>query len=139
MTREADMLAPLRRWLRKTNRIGHRTVEVSELGWLGRRVDFVTMTACGITSAYEMKLRDNSCGIEQAAKNAHSFARSYLVTATMPSAGNLALAREVGIGIIYLNASQTSILLAAPTRSVADDVKVRLQADIELARNLADV
>lgn len=137
--REVDMLEPLRHWLKKTNRIGYKTAEVREFQWLGRRIDFVTVTACGVTTAYEMKLRDNFCGIEQAAKNTHAFARSYLVTATMPSARNLALADNVGIGVLYLASEIISVLRLAPVRVVAEDITARLLAGVAVARNQSGV
>jgi len=139
MMREAEMLEPFRHWLRRTHRVGSETVEATELPWLGRRVDLATATGRGLTTAYEMKLRDNTCGIMQAAKNAHAFSRSYLVTATMPSASNLSLARDVGIGVIYLTPESVSVVMTAPIRTVHSDIRSRLLTGIKNARNSSRV
>ena len=81
--READMFDPFWCWLERTRRIRRDTLYARELHWVGRRIDLAILTASGALTAYEFKLNHNRRAIEQAAYNAHSFHRSYVVTATI--------------------------------------------------------
>lgn len=121
------MLAPLMLWLRKTNRIGTRTIVVQEFRWLHRRIDLATLSSAGLSTAYELKLRDTLAATEQALMNTHAFNRSYIVTATMPSRKNICLASQIGTGIIYWSPSRIETVLLAPVLPVAGDVRRRIR------------
>lgn len=110
---ERALLPPLVEWLRRRRRIRDDTVLVTELPWFGRRVDLASMTRSGITTAFELKLRDNGRALEQATFNTLSFDRSYVVTATMPKNGLLGHAAEVGVGVIVVSHGKVTLLLEA--------------------------
>jgi hypothetical protein len=120
--REVDMIPPLVAWLKQTRRIRHDSVVVEEFPWLGRRVDLATLTISGRLTAYETKVKQNSKAIEQAAKNAQAFERSYIVTGTTPLKGNLRLANCLGIGVLVLENGGIRTVLESPRVQQPDEV-----------------
>lgn len=124
---ERDLLDPLLRWLRQTRRVRSGTLCVEELHWMGRWVDFATLTASGSTTAYELKLRHNLRAIDQAAKNSYSFRRSYVVTATAPSTTNIELASHCGVGIIVVRHGRVVLQTTARPSDSNPDAAQRLR------------
>ena len=125
---ERALLAPLITWLRTSGRVRDDTVLVEEMPWFGRRVDLATLTRTRRTTAYELKLADNRRAIEQAAYNALSFDRSYVVTGTMPSPEITQLARDHGVGVIVITSRTAGpVFMVAPSHgSVGGTVRRRL-------------
>jgi hypothetical protein len=97
------MLVGLLEWLTASRRIGPITHVTLELPWRGRRVDLATVTGRGVTSAFELKREASLRVFEQALYNQLSFDRSYVVVPTSPSSGSLALAEELGVGLVQIN------------------------------------
>jgi hypothetical protein len=96
------------------------TSSVQELNWYGRRVDLATLTRSATACAFELKLRDNGRALEQAALNALSFDRSYVVTATPPTAKLLRRAEAVGVGVIHIGEGPAVAILLEATPSIRD-------------------
>lgn len=128
--RESDMLLPLRQWLRRTRRIRRGSLIAEELSWQGRRVDLATLTLSGSSTAYELKVANNLRAIEQAAKNAHAFGRSYIVTATVPSPSTRRTAEQVGIGILTFTGERIRTMVSAPLNKPPRCVSHRLRRAI---------
>ena len=51
---------PLLEWLKAKGWLREDTIVSRELPWMGRRVDLAILTRSGRTTAYELKIRDNS-------------------------------------------------------------------------------
>jgi len=107
---EGALLEPLVEWLRRRRWVREDTLLAPEFAWCGRYVDIAAMTRSGIATAFELKLRDNSRALEQAAANTLSFDRSYVVTATPPRNGLLGQAYEVGVGVILVSDGRVTLL-----------------------------
>lgn len=131
---EAALMAPLVQWLRNRRQIRESTLLIEEFPWHGRRVDLATITASGITASYELKLAHNRRAIEQSYLNGVAFDRSYLVTATRPSAGNLAQARALGLGVILVSPTTGSIELFLTPKRASVHPKMRAKLRSALAR-----
>jgi hypothetical protein len=97
---EDSMRVPLYAWLKATRMVGDSTRIFEEVRWFDRRVDCVTINGRRVTTAFELKLKDNVRAIEQASLNALAFDRSFVVTATPPGAALRDRARRSGVGII---------------------------------------
>ena len=139
---ERVLLSPLIAWLNKRGRIRADTVFVEELPWFGRRVDVATLTATRRATAYELKLGDNRRAIEQAAYNALSFDRSFVVTATMPTRELIELATDHAVGVIVISSpSAEPVLVLEPlSQPINGSVRQRLLAAIRShGTELADV
>lgn len=130
---EAELLAPLDRWLRDRRLIRDDSLVVRELPLHGRRVDLAVLTRSGRTTAYELKLRDNRRALEQGALNGVSFDRSFVVTASRPSPTTLEQAGALGIGVLLVSLSLDSvtILQRATTRQVHPVARQRLRSAIK--------
>jgi len=139
---ERVLLAPLIAWLSQRGRIRADTVYVEELAWFGRRIDLATLTTTRRATAYELKLADNRRAIEQAAYNALSFDRSYVVTGTMPTPELIELATVHAVGVIVIQSLSTEPVVVVDPRSqpVRSSVRKRLLATIRShGKELADV
>ena len=123
---ERSMEAPLLRFLAATGRIRHDTLIIHEFPWNGRRVDIVTRTTTGIISAYELKIGNVGRAIEQAAYNALSFDKSWIVVDRDVSAKNIELCSTLGVGIIVVEGIDARIQLAARAVRVNQESKRRL-------------
>ena len=137
--RESDMLLPLRQWLQRTGRIRRGSLIVEELSWQGRRVDVATLTRSGSSTAYELKIANNLRAIEQAAKNAHAFGRSYIVTATIPSPRTRRTAEQVGIGVLAFTGEKIRTIVRAPLNKPPRSVSHRLRRAITNKGRCLDV
>lgn len=137
--RESDMLLPLRQWLKRTRRIRPGSLIAEELSWQGRRVDLATLTLSGSSTAYELKIANNLRAIEQAAKNAHAFGRSYIVTATIPSPSTRRIAEQVGIGILAFSEDRIRTIVSAPLNTPPRSVSHRLRRAITNKGRCLDV
>lgn len=111
--REIHLEKPLLEWLERRRRIRSDTILVRELPWFGRRVDLVTLTTSGTVTAYELKLRDNKGALRQASYNRLAFDRSYVVTASIPSAKIQQRAKKAGIGIIVAAGNDHTVICKA--------------------------
>jgi hypothetical protein len=129
--REALLLGPLVEWLGKRRWIRHDTLLVTEFPWCGRYVDLAVLTKSAKATAFELKLRDNGRALEQAASNALSFDRSYVVTATNPKSGFLARAHEVGVGVILLGEGTLRVLKEAQIAPRSPLLRPRLLARLK--------
>lgn len=136
--READMFDPFWCWLERTRRIRRDTLYARELHWVGRRIDLAILTASGALTAYEFKLNHNRRAIEQAAYNAHSFHRSYVVTATTPSPRTLELAVTHGVGVLAFSAGKITVISAATVQQ-SSNASRRLRAVIQERGKIAYV
>jgi hypothetical protein len=130
---EARLLAPLLQWLKRMRRINDDTHVALELAWFGRRVDLATLTRTRRTVAYELKLGGLRRALEQASYNRLAFDRSYVVTDSVPRAGNLALAAEHGIGIIVIRGNEIQHLLESPVCPPAPELRGRLLRQLRSA------
>lgn len=132
---EADMLQPVLDWLLRRGSVGSQTAVATELSWSGRRVDLAICNSRGVTSSFELKLRDNSRALSQAMLNALAFDRSYIVTMTMPSQSTLDTAAGAGIGIVLVSddLAQSTIVLSPQVNRASERVRTRLRVAI-LAR-----
>ena len=106
---EYELLDPLIDFLRGSKRLSDDSDCIAEFYWGGRRIDFVTLTSSGRSTAYELKLSDNFRAVEQAAYNKFAFDRSYVVTATYPSEGVSEFASACGVGIIHISPRKVTI------------------------------
>ena len=113
-SQEIDLLDPLLAWLRGRGFVRDDSLVVSEFGWHGRRVDLAVLTRSGRATAFELKLRHNRRVLEQGALNAVTFDRSFVVTATRPSAVNLDHARALGVGVLLVSLEFESVSLLIP-------------------------
>ena len=111
---ESSLTKPLIEWLEQCRRIRDDSVLALELPWFGRRIDLVTLTSSGRTTAYELKLCNNRRALQQAKRNRQAFDRSYIVTATLPSPRNRQLAEDAGIGVILVSGGEHVVICAAP-------------------------
>ncbi|GAB3241557.1 hypothetical protein GCM10027535_55640 [Mycolicibacterium hippocampi] len=124
---ERRLEAPLMRFLATSGRIRHDTLIVHEFPWNGRRVDIVTRTVSGITSAYELKIGNVSRAIEQATYNALSFDKSWIVVAREVSPRNLDHCSKFGVGVLVVDESGVRIQLSGrPSRGGNTEAKRRL-------------
>ncbi len=137
--REARLVDPLLHWLRRTHRVSSDTRVAFELSWFGRRIDVATLTRTRRTVAYELKLGGLGRALEQAYYNRLSFDRSYVVTASMPRAENLALAAEYEIGLIVVRGGTVQHLLDSPLRRARPELRGRLLGQLRGAGSLGDV
>ena len=133
--REGEILLLLEKWLIKKRRIRGGTLIARELSWLGRRVDLATLTASGCLTAYEIKTRNNLRVIEQAARNAQSFQRSYIVTATPPSTQNRRLASALNVGVIAVADGEVRQMSSAPKLRQPPQLSRRLKEALETQVN----
>ena len=126
------MLEPLLQWLQRNRWIRQDSIVAPEFSWSGRRVDLATLTRSGVSSAYELKLSDTRRVLYQAALNAVSFDRSFIVTASQPSFDNLEQARLLGLGVLVMNrqAGRITTVLTPITQSVNVIARRRLQVQI---------
>jgi hypothetical protein len=108
-------------WLQAVGRIRANSVVATELPWFGRRVDVAVLSPSGRVVAFELKLRDLSRAIRQAAYNRLSFDRSYVVTPRRPSEAILSNAASLGVGLIVVSGDGVRILLESP-QELADPV-----------------
>lgn len=99
---EERMFRPCLDWLRHQGWAGAGQVLLREFPWHGRHVDIAALASCRTTLAIEMKVHDNRRGLDQAARNALAFDRSYLATTVRCSAALVEAAVEVGVGILHL-------------------------------------
>lgn len=131
---ELRLLPNLVDYLVKSGRIREGTVVAHELSWRGRRVDLATLTASGSLSAYELKIGNVGRVLEQAIYNAHSFDRSWVVVDRIPSARQITLAYEHGIGVLVVGTH--ACVIAHPVASkVHPIIRGRLTRQVELARH----
>lgn len=126
--REAEMLEPLRKWLKKIGWIRDDSVLVEEFPLMGRRVDLATLTSTGRSTAYELKLYKNLEAIVQATRNSFLFDRSFVVTATRPSYTTIETAKQLRIGILLLRNNQIEIVERAPRLKHSRVVSNRLNS-----------
>ena len=110
---ERRLEAPLMRFLATSGRIRHDTLIVHEFPWNGRRIDIVTRTVTGITSAYELKIGNVGRAIEQATYNALTFDKSWIVVAREVTPRNLDICTRFGVGILVVDDSGVRIQLSA--------------------------
>lgn len=139
MISESQMEEPFVNWLRQTRRVRYDSRILRQFSWLNRRIDIVTMTISGIVASYELKLHNNTVAIEQAAKNAHAFQRSYIVTMTKPSLRNRQLAATHGIGIIHMTDDRIMVLANAPWLRQPPNVLSRLRHQIRQKAPISNV
>ena len=132
---EALLLGPLVEWLGRRRWIRHDTLLVSEFPWFGRYVDLAVLTRSANATAFELKLRDNGRALEQAASNALSFDRSYVVTATNPKNGFLTRAHQVGVGVILVNQGTVRLLQEAKVTPRSPLLRPRLLAQLRKAES----
>ena len=135
-------MAPLLMWLRRLRRVRSDTLYVEELPWFGRRIDLATLTTTRTTTAYELKLADNRRAIEQAAYNALSFDRSFVVTGTRPSPATMYMAERHAVGIIVIRPEQSipHTVVHPVNQSVSGPVRKRLLTTLrDRGVELADV
>lgn len=124
---ERRLEAPLMRFLATSGRIRHDTLIIHEFPWNGRRIDIVTRTVTGITSAYELKIDNVGRVIEQATYNALSFDRSWIVVPREISRRNLELCSRFGVGVLVVADDGVRIQLSArSSRGGNPDAKRRL-------------
>lgn len=125
--REQALAEPLIRWLHQRGWIRHDSLVAEEVPWCGRRVDVATLNASRTARSFELKLTDNGRAIEQAAYNALSFDRSYIVTASYPRAANIDRAQAYGVGIIHVSpAGDVTMVSPAADRDVPAAARRRL-------------
>lgn len=110
---EARMLPSLTTWLERTGRLRQATGVAYELPWLGRRVDLALMTGRGVTTAFELKIGNIHRALEQAAYNRASFHRSWIVTGNRPGPDAVEWSRRLGVGILVVRGTETSIAVPA--------------------------
>jgi hypothetical protein len=129
---EAALLAPLVTWLASRRWIRFDSRLVTELPWNGRRVDVATLTRTGVSTAYELKLRDTRRALEQASLNGMSFDRSFVVTTSRTSPSNIDQAASLGIGLIHVRPTTGEIdLLLRPAQQVIEP-KVRSRLKVKM-------
>lgn len=107
------MLPDLRVWLEQTGRLRQATHLIYELPWLGRRVDLALINSRGTTTAFELKIGNIQRALEQATYNRSSFDRSWVVTGNYPQRNAIAWAERLGVGILYVRAGETTVVLPA--------------------------
>lgn len=127
---EAALLPYLIRWLVQTGRIRDRTRVAYELPWMGRRVDLAVLTGRGRASAFELKLGSLQRALEQAAYNASSFHRSWVVTGNLPRAEGLHWAEQAGVGIIVVQPPSVVLIRLPDHRTPHASVASRLRTTI---------
>lgn len=135
---EERLVNPLLEWLAQRRRVRRDTIILRELPWFGRRVDLVTLTCSGITTAYELKLNNNRRAIRQAGYNKLVFDRSYVVTLSEPTMENLKHARDVEVGFIVIRNDSVEVLQesrASPVRvtlrrQLLRTIKGRMEPDV---------
>ena len=131
ISQETAMLPVLLDWLRTSGRVREGSVIAEELPWFGRRVDLAVLTRSGVLLSFELKLQHNRRVIEQAARNALTFDRSYVVTGARPGVELIQLARELGLGIVVMTANGAELLAASVSRPLAfGAVRSRLRSAI---------
>jgi hypothetical protein len=123
---EADLLVSLLEWLRARGRIKPDSILVEEFSWYGRWVDLALMTGSGRLTSFELKLHDSRRAILQATYNRLAFDQSYVVTPALPTQDMVALAADVGVGIIRLTPEGGRIILTSPRGKAPDYLRRRL-------------
>ena len=123
---EIQLVLPLLNWLARRGRLRVGARVHQEFNWFGRRVDLVTLTASNVIVSYELKLAGLGRALEQAALNRMSFDRSYVVTGSQPRPSNVAIAREVGVGIIVIEESGVKQVAHSPLLRAERTVRQRL-------------
>lgn len=121
------MLLPLIAGLKRRGWIGPGSLLAEELPINGRRVDFACLSRSGTLSAFELKLGDYGRVIEQAAYNALSFDRSWVVVDRRPPLARIDLAGRMGLGIIVVRADSSIQIVLRPV----------LSADLAMRRRVA--
>jgi hypothetical protein len=127
---ERTMMPRLVEWLVGTGRLRDRTIIANEVPWLGRRVDVALLTARGETTAIELKVGGLQRALEQAAYNAASFHRSWIVTSSHPRAEGIGWALELGIGILVIEQDRASVVTLPRTRTPRPGVAARVRSAI---------
>lgn len=120
---------PLLDFLHSLRKVRQDSIIVHELPWNGRRVDIATLTATGITSAYELKLANHSRVVEQAFYNSMSFDLSWVVVDRDLSRANFDSCAAAGIGIITVD-ERVRVSLPALRRSIRPEIRKKLSAKI---------
>ena len=133
------MYEPLYGWLAATGQVDSSTRVVRDVPWLGRWIDLSTLSAEGTATAYECKLSKTFDAIDQAAGNAHSYHRSWIVMAARPRRKNLDLATQHNVGVLYLLDGHISILRDAPACNPDWDVAGRLVERIRTRGRVVDL
>jgi hypothetical protein len=136
---EKRLLLPLLRWLVDSRRINRETQIALELPWLGRRIDLATLTSTRRAAAYELKLGSLGRALEQATYNRYAFDRSYVVTSSMPRPDNMALAAEIGIGILVIRGRLVRQVLESPALPPAPELRPRLLSKFTSQRAVGHV
>lgn len=136
---ETEMVDPLLDWLRRKGRLRDNTLVAFELPWYGRRVDVAMLNASQTTSSFELKLRNNRRAIEQAADNALTFDRSYVVTATPPSKKNQDFAAQLGVGLLLMDLSTDTVITLRSPRAGATSSMVRSRLRRHMQRFSSEV
>jgi hypothetical protein len=127
---EAQLEQPLLEWLQRCRRLRGDTIVIHEFPWFGRRVDIATLNRSGCTVAYELKVRNSRRAVQQASYNRLAFDRSYVVTASEPSALNQRHAEEAGVGVIVLRNCDARVVIESSNRAVARSLRRRLVESI---------
>ena len=134
-TTEKQLQAPLLRWLRETRRLRAGAEVFEEMSWFGRKVDLVTVSRSRRVVAYELKLNSFRRAVEQAAYNRISFDRAYVVTAAHPTAANLELAVEAGVGVLVITLQGVTEITPSPITRAAKELRKRLLAALHEVRS----
>ncbi len=127
---EAELAAPLLRYLQQRRRVTGSSLIAEQVSLHGKWIDLVTLTSTRILTAYELKLNHVSRVLEQAAANTFSVDRSYLVTASRPRENALEHAELLGVGILWVSDDKISELVRAPRHRPIPQVRARLVAEI---------
>lgn len=131
---EARLVNPLLEWLQQRRRVRSDTIILREFPWFGRRVDLVTFTCSGTATAYELKLKNNKRGIQQASYNKLVFDRSYVVTLSEPTTENMKHARDLGVGFIVFNNESVRLVQESSPAPVHGALRRRLLRTIKRRR-----
>jgi hypothetical protein len=136
---EACLLPVLQQWLRSSCRVRRGSLSVPEFGWVGRRVDLATLTKSQVATAYELKLRDHRRALHQAARNALSFDRSFVVTNAPFTQASLGIASELGVGVVLISDDTVTVVLRSEARRHDLDLRRKVrQAIRQQAARLSD-
>ncbi len=127
----------LMRWLVVTGRLRSQTLVAHEVPWLGRRVDLALLTAGGVTSAFELKIGRLQRVLEQAAYNQASFHRSWVVTGNQPKTDGLRWARDLGVGLLVVQAGIVTALTSPTLRNPHPAAVTRLRTAIRARGEVA--
>lgn len=138
-TKEAAMLPIIKEWLIRMNIVRKDTLCVEEFPWLGRRVDFVTMTKSGIICAYELKLTHTAGVIQQAAANRLSFDRSYIVSGSQLSYINSQQVKKASIGLFTIKGNNVKRIFGSPLLNTDPVVRNRLLSQVKKLGSIISV